>query len=91
MKKLQLKSATVNVAKLKNQLSRYLGLTKKGHEVIVVEHNRPIAKVIPFSEVGVWSVRAPLKTLNVTKWLSLPLVKRDWDVVDILLEDRRKR
>ena len=83
---------TVNVAKLKNQLSRYLSLTKKGHEIIVVEHKMPIAKVIPYSaEPSRPLIREPIRPLNLKKWLSTPVVKRDFDAVKLLLEDRNKR
>jgi len=40
---------TVNVAELKNQLSKYLRFAKSGEEVVIRDRNLPIAKLIPFT------------------------------------------
>ena len=40
---------TVNVAELKNQLSKYLTFVKAGQEVVIRDRNLPVAKLIPFS------------------------------------------
>ena len=40
---------TVNVAKLKNQLSKYLTFAKGGEEIVIRERNLPVAKLVPFS------------------------------------------
>ena len=40
---------SVNVAKLKNSLSKYLRYAKNGEEVVIRERNLPIAKLVPFS------------------------------------------
>jgi prevent-host-death family protein len=40
---------TVNVAELKNRLSKYLTFVKAGQEVVVRDRNLPVAKLIPFS------------------------------------------
>lgn len=83
---------TVNVAKLKNELSKYLALTKKGHEIVVLEHKTPIAKVVPYNgKSDSWFVKGPQKILDLKKWLSSPPVSRSWDPVQFLLEDRKKR
>lgn len=37
----------VGIAKLKASLSAYLAQVKAGHELIVTEHGRPIARLIP--------------------------------------------
>lgn len=42
---------SVNVAALKNQLSRYLGLVREGQEVVIRDRNRPIAKIVPLSSI----------------------------------------
>src|SRR2546430_8693332 len=41
-----MKSAAV--AKLKASLSEYLARVKAGEEIIVTEHGKPIAKIVPF-------------------------------------------
>jgi prevent-host-death family protein len=40
---------TVNIADLKNNLSKYLSKVKAGEEVLVKDRNIPIAKIIPLS------------------------------------------
>jgi prevent-host-death family protein len=40
---------SVNIAELKNQLSKYLGFAKEGEEIIIRDRNLPVAKLVPFS------------------------------------------
>lgn len=40
---------TVNVAKLKDKLSKYLSFAKAGEEVVIRDRNLPVAKLIPFA------------------------------------------
>ena len=93
MRKAKRGETIVNVAKLKNELSKYLALTKKGQEVTVLEHKMPIAKVVPYptEKPPVWKIREPIRPLNLDKWLQAKVIKRNWDPVDLLLEDRKKR
>jgi prevent-host-death family protein len=39
---------SVNVAELKNRLSKYLTFAKGGEEVIIRDRNLPVAKLVPF-------------------------------------------
>jgi len=39
---------SVNVAKLKDQLSKYLTFAKAGEEVVIRDRNLPVAKLVPF-------------------------------------------
>lgn len=41
-----------NIATLKNSLSRYLKSVQTGTEVIVLDRERPIARLIPYREVS---------------------------------------
>lgn len=43
---------TVNVAKLKDQLSKYLTFAKSGEEVVIRDRNLPVAKLVPFPAEG---------------------------------------
>jgi len=43
---------SVNVAKLKDRLSEYLGVAKNGEEVIIRDRNLPVAKLVPFKAEG---------------------------------------
>lgn len=40
---------SVNVAKLKNELSKYLSFAKDGEEIVIRDRNLPVAKLVPFS------------------------------------------
>jgi prevent-host-death family protein len=40
---------SVNVAELKNRLSKYLTFVKAGQEVVIRDRNLPVAKIIPFT------------------------------------------
>jgi prevent-host-death family protein len=42
----------VNVAELKNQLSKYLRFARSGEEVVIRDRNLPVAKLVPFSSQG---------------------------------------
>jgi len=37
----------VKIGQLKNQLSRYLNLVRGGDEVLVLDRDRPIARIVP--------------------------------------------
>jgi prevent-host-death family protein len=39
---------SVNVAELKNRLSKYLSFAKGGEEVVIRDRNLPVAKLVPF-------------------------------------------
>ena len=43
---------TVGVAKLKASLSAYLARVKAGQEVVVTEHGRPIARLVPIDDAS---------------------------------------
>ena len=43
---------SVNVAELKNRLSKYLRFAKSGEEVVIRDRNLPVAKLVPFSAEG---------------------------------------
>jgi len=41
---------TVNVADLKNGLSKYLREVRRGEEILIKDRNVPIAKIVPLSD-----------------------------------------
>jgi prevent-host-death family protein len=41
---------SVNVAELKNRLSKYLTFAKAGEEIVIRDRNLPVAKLVPFSD-----------------------------------------
>jgi prevent-host-death family protein len=73
---------SVNIAELKNQLSRYLTFAKDGEEVIIRDRNLPVAKLVPFSSddagevelllVAAGELRMPKASVEVDKLLKIP-------------------
>lgn len=45
----RLSMRSVNVAELKNRLSKYLTFAKGGEEIVIRDRNLPVAKLVPFS------------------------------------------
>ena len=43
---------SVNVAELKNRLSKYLAFARSGEEIVIRDRNLPVAKLVPFSSEG---------------------------------------
>jgi antitoxin (DNA-binding transcriptional repressor) of toxin-antitoxin stability system len=41
--------AMIKIADLKNNLSRHLAIVKQGGQITVLDRDRPIARIIPFS------------------------------------------
>lgn len=73
---------SVNVAELKNQLSKYLRFAKSGEEVVIRDRNLPVAKLVPFSAEGAddqelalvaaGKLRLPKMRLDVKALLKIP-------------------
>ena len=73
---------SVNVAELKNRLTKYLTFAKGGEEIIIRDRNLPVAKLVPFSAekgteeelllVAAGKMRLPDETLDLEKELKIP-------------------
>lgn len=73
---------SVNVAELKNHLSKYLTFAKGGEEIVIRDRNLPVAKLIPFTSdaandeelllVAVGKMRIPKTSVKVDKLLKIP-------------------
>jgi len=81
---------TVNVAMLKEKLSYYLSLVKKGQEIVVTSHRHPVARILP-SEAPTGLILEPSRPVK--ELLKIKGVKRRRSVsaVETLLSDRRRR
>lgn len=84
---------TVNIAKLKAELSKYIKMAENGEEVIITDHKVPRVKLVLVEE-------KPKPKLQITEainpnldWstLKLPDPIPDLDVVALLREDRDAR
>jgi len=92
---------SVNVATLKNQLSKYLTFAKGGEEIVIRERNLPVAKLVPFSAedaeeqelrlVAAGKMKLPATRLNVRELLKIPTGKvSGHEAVEALLADREE-
>lgn len=90
---------SVNVAKLKNELSKYLSFAKQGEEIVVRDRNLPVAKLVPFSAetandqelllVAQGKMRLPKERLDLKKFWKLPMPRvSGGKAVRALLADR---
>ena len=59
---------SVNVAELKNRLSKYLTFVKGGEEVVIRDRNLPVAKLVPFSADGKFIAVETLSIIATTIW-----------------------
>jgi len=76
---------SVNVAELKNQLSKYLTFAKGGEEVVIRDRNLPVAKLVPFLAEGAedqdlllvaaGKLRLPKARLDISRLLKMPTGK----------------
>lgn len=80
----------VSVANLKEKLSHYLGLVKKGEEVVVTSHRHQVARILPVkaSAIDIIEASRPVKDLSKIKGVKL---KRSTSGVGLLIADRRRR
>ena len=73
---------SVNVAELKNRLSKYLTFAKGGEEIVIRDRNLPVAKLVPFSAEGAddqelklvaaGKLRLPETRLDIKQLLKIP-------------------
>jgi len=93
---------TVNVAKLKNELSKYITYAKAGEEIVIRERNLPVAKLVPFSPqdatqeelrlVAQGIMRLPLTRLDPKQLLKIPTGKvKGNKAIQAILDDREGR
>ena len=90
---------SVNIAELKNQLSKYLTFARGGEEIVIRDRNLPVAKLVPFSAEGAseeelllvasGKMRLPRNALNVDRLLKIRTGKVSGnEAVQALLDDR---
>jgi len=90
---------SVNVAELKNQLSKYLAFAKGGEEIVIRHRSLPVAKLVPFSAeeaseeelllVAAGKMRMPKETLDVKELLKIRTGRVPGnEAVRALLDDR---
>ena len=92
---------SVNVAELKNSLSRYLAYAKGGEEIVIKHRQLPIAKLVPLSAsdvdeedlalVAEGKMRLPKGKLDIKKFLSIPTGRvRGRRAIQAVIDDREE-
>jgi prevent-host-death family protein len=83
---------TVNIAQLKTHLSQHLREVRAGGVLTVLDRNTPIARLTPIESNDDVVITPPSERVASLAAVRLPPSARiGVDVVDILLEDRRRR
>jgi prevent-host-death family protein len=92
---------SVNVAELKNRLSKYLRFARGGEEIVIRDRNLPVAKLVPFSAddsgdqelmlVAAGKMRLPKTRLDVKKLLKIPTGSvASREAIQAILDDREE-
>lgn len=92
---------SVNVAELKNQLSKYLAFAKNGEEIVIRDRNLPVARLTPFLAqdageqelllVAAGKMRLPRESVDLEKLLTPPSGRSARrQVTAALLEEREQ-
>ena len=90
---------SVNVAELKNQLSKYLKFAKEGEEIVIRDRSLPVAKLVPFSAeraneeelllVAAGRMRLPKRSVKIGELLRIPTGSlAGSEGIQALLDDR---
>ncbi len=83
---------SVNIAVLKARLSFYLGQVKQGNEILVMDRNTPVARMLPSAgrAQGVVLIKAK-KSPSSLKAMKFHPVKRKTNSVELIQEERQRR
>jgi prevent-host-death family protein len=92
---------SVNVAELKNRLSKYLTFAKRGEEIVIRDRNLPVAKLVPFLSgeaneeelllVAAGKLRIPNAPVNIEELLKIPTGRVSGnDGIQALLNEREE-
>jgi prevent-host-death family protein len=81
----------VGIAELKSRLSEHLRRVRKGHSLVVLDRDTPIARLVPYDEAEEsLPARRPVGRYPTLQDVPLPAPPiRKVDVVELLLEERQ--
>jgi antitoxin (DNA-binding transcriptional repressor) of toxin-antitoxin stability system len=83
---------TVKIAQLKSKLSHHLRAVRAGETLTVLDRDTPVARIVPIDAPDDVVITKPKRNAPAPGKLKFPPpVKLDFDVVDLLLEDRKRR
>jgi prevent-host-death family protein len=82
----------VRIAQLKSRLSQHLREVRAGETLTVLDRDTPVARIVPVESQDDVVITKPARNAPPPGKLRFPLrVRLDFDVVELLLEDRRRR
>ena len=81
----------VGVAELKNGLSRHLRAVEGGEILEITDHDRPIARLVPIEHKTNLVLIPAQRPFSEVRHKVYPPLNLDFDPVELLLEDRRRR
>ena len=67
---------TVDISELKEQLGGYMKYVLDGEEVVINDHDVPVARILPIRQEPYWANEAELLASGVMK---MPEKEMDWD------------
>jgi prevent-host-death family protein len=79
---------SVGIAELKARLSEHLRSVRQGRTIIVLDRDRPVARIVPVAPEPLEIRRA---TKNIRELPLPPAPAKPTDSLSILLDDRRRR
>lgn len=85
---------SVKIGELRNHLSKYLNKVRKGAEILIKDRDTPIGRLVPYQErkgEEPFEIIPPPGGYEGLAKLSFPPLECPVDIVEFLLEDRRRR
>ena len=83
---------SVNIAKFKAELGKYLGYIRRGEEVIVLDRSQPLARVLPFKAIeSTLMIEEPIDKKTNLSDLRFSSSDQKIDSLKYLIEERGDR
>jgi antitoxin (DNA-binding transcriptional repressor) of toxin-antitoxin stability system len=82
---------SVRIAQLKDHLSGHLRAVEAGEEVLVLDRDRPIARIVPITTTGAPRLIPPQRTFATLRDRARPRVDLGVSSTVLLLEERGER
>jgi prevent-host-death family protein len=81
----------VKLAELKAKLSEHIRAVRRGHEIVILDRETPVARLVPYrSDAARVIIRSPAPSAPKLQEVPLPPpANLDIDAVDVLLEERQ--
>lgn len=81
-----------NISKIKAELSKYLRLVRSGEEVMIMDRDQPVAKLVGVNAANTVAIKEPsadLKSILVVA--DKRVFNETLDILDVLTQDREDR